>query len=553
MKRYIRTFFELAVLSAIVLVFLPFKAVAAHKPVIAPGGKVDSPESLIAALGGDEAAYISDSGVITYLSDIAVSAPIEIISGEYTISGTGCHMTREDGYKGSFFTVTGGKLILGNEKGANTHPSLTLDGSGGGDSLIQVTGGELDIYIGTLLTGNTGTENGGAILVSGGNAKIFNAKIDNCHASDGGAIAVMGGELISYGGDYQNNTAARGGFIYIGTKGSFVAGQSVISYDTAENGGAIYNEGSCTLSEIPLSYCKASGKGGAVYNTGEFVMHGGYAAYNTADEAAVIWNSGSAAINISEFSMNEAVNYSAVYNTGSFNQIGTTISSNTASESYCVYNGGNYVLTEGGISSNTAMIRFGGIINDGSFQVDSGSISSNKSKGECQLGLAIVNRGKIILNDNAFLSFNNDVLMICGDNSKPEVEIKNTLTANTPIITLTPAREDPSSENGFKTDYRLKEALVTGEISEVEKLAVTVNGAYKYKINDNGRISWDGIADNDDGKNFKIIIIGVCVIIAAAAAAFIYVIFSRNKARKKEKFSESAGKDGEETTDAKEQ
>ena len=378
--------------------------------------------------------------------------------------------------------------------------------------------------------------------MSGGKVEIFNAKIENCSAANGGAIAVLGGELISYGGDYQNNTAVRGGFVYIGAAGSFIAGQSVLSYDTAENGGAIYNEGSCTLSEIPLSYCKASGKGGAVYNTGEFVMHGGYAAYNTADEAAVIWNSGSAAINISEFSMNEAVNYSAVYNTGSFNQIGTTISSNTASESYCVYNGGNYVLTEGGISSNTAMIRFGGIINDGSFQVDSGSISSNKSKGECQLGLAIVNRGKIILNDNAFLSFNNDVLMICGDNSKPEVEIKNTLTANTPIITLTPAREDPSSENGFKTDYRLKEALVTGEISEVEKLAVTVNGAYKYKINDNGRISW-GIADNDDGKNFKIIIIGVCVIIAAAAAAFICHI-SRNKARKRKSFRNQPEKTG---------
>ncbi len=548
MKKKINAFAVLAVFFGLLFIIAPFESTAAYVPVTAPGGKVDSPETLISALGGEEAAYISDSGVITYLSDIAVSAPIEINGGEYTISGTGCHMTRKDGYNGSFFVVNGGKLTLGNEKGANTHPSLTLDGSGDGDSLITVNSGELDIYIGTLLAGNTGSDKGGAILVSGGKVEIFNAKIENCSAADGGAIAVLGGELISYGGDYQNNTAVRGGFVYIGAEGSFIAGQSVLSYDTAENGGAIYNEGSCTLSEIPLSYCKASDKGGAVYNTGEFVMQGGYAAYNEANEAAVIWNSGSATINVSEFSMNEAVNYSAVYNIGSFTQIATTISNNTASESCCVYNGDDYVITEGSISSNTAMVRFGGIINDGNFKVDSGSISSNKSKGDCQLGLAIVNREKISLNDNAFLSFNNDVLMIYGENSKPEVEITNTLIANTPIITLTPAREDPSSENGFKTNYRLKEALVTGELSEVEKLAVTVNGAFKYKINDKGRISLDGIADNDEGKNLKIIVTGVCVIILAAAAAFVYVTVSRNKTEKKAKSNKVAEKDGKETT-----
>ena len=550
MKKNIGTFLALSVICVFVLMLMYFNISAAYRPVTAPGGKVDSPEALVAALGGDEAAYISDSGVITYLSDIAVSAPVEIISGEYTISGTGCFMTREDGYKGSFFVINGGKLVLGNEKGANTHPSLTLDGSGEGEALIQTNGGKLDIYTGTLLTGNTGSEKGGAILVSGGNVEIYNAKIENCSADDGGALAVLGGELISYGGDYQNNAAVRGGFAYIGVDGSFVAGQSVISYNTAENGGAIYNEGSCTISEIPLSYCKASGKGGAVYNKGEFIMHGGYAAYNAADEAAVIWNSGSAVINASEFTMNEAVNYSTVYNTGSFKQIATNISSNTAFETCCVYNSGDYVLTEGGISSNTAMIRFGGIINDGSFQVDSGSISSNKSKGDCRLGLAVVNRGKIILNDNAFLSFNNDVLMIYGENSKPEVEITNTLTANTPIITLTPARADPVSENGFKTDYHLKEVLVTGELSEVEKLAVTVNGAFKYKINDSGRISWDGIAETDDGKNFTIIVTGVSLIILAAASAFIYVKVSRNRAKKKDISPKLREKDDEDTADS---
>ena len=248
---------------------------------------------------------------------------------------------------------------------------------------------------------------------------------------------------------------------------------------------------------------------------------------------AVLFNTGNAVISGCEFTMNTAVNYSAVYNTGSIHQISTDINNNTAEESCAVYNSGEYILTEGSISSNTAKVRFGGIINDGTFTVDSGSISSNKCKGECQYGLAMLNRGKVILRDNAFLSFNNDVLMVFGYGSTdPTVEVENELTANTPIITLTPAVADNSAADGFRLNFSTKKQLVFGKLDECAKLAATNYQADKYAIDDNGCLKWDGFADNEFGFNRKILIIGISVIACAAVAAVVFVQISKIKKKK---------------------
>ncbi|MCR5263317.1 MAG: hypothetical protein K6D94_05545 [Clostridiales bacterium] len=536
-----RTLTERLALTLIVLISAAALSLVsfAAAPVKAPGGKVTDAASFIAALGGDEAAYIGDDGkTIIFLSDIEIYDIIDIVSGEYIVSGTGCYMTRAEGREiCPIFEVSGGHLTLGSEKGSNDHPSLTLDGEGreGLGPLIAVDGGQLDIYIGTLLCGNRGSV--GAIHSQGGETNVYAAKITDCgsaSSSGGAAYVEENGNISFYGGDYQNNTAGAGGFAYV-KGGTLTAVSAVIAYDTAAMGGAIFNDGgTVVLSEIPMQYCTSTTRAGAIYNTGDLTVSGGYIAYSDSPDTAALWNTGKCVISGSEITMCTATNYCAVYNTGSIHQISTDVNNNTSEETCAVYNSGEYVLTEGSVSSNTAKVRFGGIINDGTFTVDSGSISSNKSKGDCQYGLAMVNRGKVILRDNAFLSFNNDVLMVFGyGQTDPRVEVENELTANTPIITLTPAVSDPSRPDGFRLDFGTKKQLVFGKLDECSKLTATDHIADEYIIGDDGRLKWDGFADNDEGKGRVVLIVGVCVIAAAAVGGTVAATVIRAGRKKK--------------------
>ena len=537
--------FAFAAAAAALLTAVSFAA----EPIKAPGGKVTDAESFIAALGGEEAAYIGDDGkTIIFLSDIEVYDIIDIVSGEYIVSGTGCYMTRADGREVCpIFEVSGGHLTLGSEKGSNEHPSLTLDGEDREviAPLIAIDGGQLDIYIGTLLCNNKGSF--GAIQSQGGETTVIGAMVTGCgreQSTGGVAYVEEKGNITFYGGDYQNNTAGAGGFAYV-KGGSLTAVSATIAYDTAGIGGAIFNDGgTVVLSEIPMQYCTASTRAGAIYNTGDLTISGGYIAYSDAPDTAALWNSGKAVISGAEITMCTAQKYSAVYNTGSLHQISTDINNNTASETCAVYNSGEYILTEGSISSNTAQVRFGGIINDGTFTVDSGSISSNKCKGDCAFGLAMVNRGKVILRDNAFLSFNNDVLMVFGYSSAdPVVEVENELTANTPVITVTPAVSDSSRPDGFRLDFSTKKQLITGKADEFSKLTASDYQADRYGIGDDGKIKWEGFADTDEGRGRVMLIVGVSVI--AAAAVIGAVVSAVIRAKKKKTEAAPAAESGE--------
>lgn len=526
-------------------------------PVSSTGGDVTDTSSFIEALGGDEAAY-ADGNTIVFLSDVELSGAITVRSGEFVISGTGCYITRAEGYTGALLEVDGGSLTLGSDSGSDDHPSLTLDSAGkiSESAAIVVKGGSLTVCPGTAVTGcnnplaaniqNSGS--GGAILVTGGSVEIKGGDFSANEASNGGALSVLGGEVTVTGGSFNQCKASNdGGAFYVGEEGSLAIGGIEITENSAPNGGAIYNCGECVLSGVAVTYCTADSAGGGIYNIGDLTMLNCALAYCTADlSGGGLVNTGEvdrtqAILNAVQITSCEAAQASAVLNSGVLTIAECEMNYNTASECFTVVNYGTTTMNGGSISSNTANGWGGGIVNYGTYIIDSGSVSSNKSKGY-EYGLAFFNYAAIELRNNAFISFNNDVLMIFGvpDSNDPVINIESSLTANTPVITLTPAVYDETSEHCVAVDYTITAKLIKSEsidsaslADEIEKTAVTNDAAKKkaYSIDPEGALRCDGRVKTD-GDSTVLIIIVVSASVAVIAVIVIAMIAVRSKRKK---------------------
>jgi hypothetical protein len=167
--------------------------------------------------------------------------------------------------------------------------------------VVGVTGGTLKMKTGSLITGNTSSENGGGVTVTNGGTFIMN-----------------GGEIS--GNANTNTTAefvARAGGVYV-KAGTFTMSDGVINNNTASgpevHGGGVYiNNGTFTMSGGTISGNTASAsedsgdsKGGGVYvsSGGTLDMSGGViygseeegGKANTAESGAAIYNSSGSVI-----------------------------------------------------------------------------------------------------------------------------------------------------------------------------------------------------------------------------------------------------------------
>ena len=105
---------------------------------------------------------------------------------------------------GPMFTVNSGVTLILED--------ITLRGHNGNTDALVVSYGDLEIYNGVTITGNTVDYSGGGVYVSGGTVTMN-------------------------GGTITGNTAYYGGGVYVGWRGTFFMSGGVISGNTAQNSG----------------------------------------------------------------------------------------------------------------------------------------------------------------------------------------------------------------------------------------------------------------------------------------------------------------------------
>ena len=518
--------------AIIVLLTLNSFAVA---PIQSNGGVVTSAEEFVAALGGNYAAYNEDN-IIILKSDVTLKAPIIIKSGEYVIRGAGCYIYNGNNNE-ALFIVEGAdtKLILGNDKGSDNHPSLSLFGDGNKGNAVIVRNGNVDIYQGTLISGFE-SDYGAGIRVDNGTVNMYGGVIENCASSkSGGAVYMNNGEFTVYRGliNYCKSDE-KGGAVAI-DGGTFFLALCPLSYNEAQYGGAIYiNSGEFYSTGSQIDYNKAI-DGGAVYiNDGTFYFLGGFIVYNEAENnGGGIFNNNNGTFAMdNSYNMpmiyNTAKNGAAVYNNGTFEFQNGDMTYNTASEcAGAIYNTGTVKMTGGLVNMNESEGRCGGVMNIGKFVMSNGSISSNKSASTAK---GMENWGELYLAGTCFISFNNDVII--GNRAKVEIVAPLThLTATTPVATFTPVWCDEGYESmNHKTDYEIGRSIITGEaevlLQASEKLAVTSGKDGTWSIDGEGKLQF-----TKNPFDFKIIIIIVVIIIIIILA--IIILPRKNKKTQK--------------------
>ncbi len=513
----------------------------------APGGAVTTAEEFVAALGGEDAALSKDNR-ITLISDISLTAPIYLKSGDYTLNGAGCHIDLANDMTAMFEIASGASLTIGNEKGSDDHPSQTFNGAGHTGLFADIKGGELVVEVGTLVDGFDSTH--GAFRVDGGSLTMNAGIVSNCKSSEnGGAVNLLSGKASLTGATFKNNTAlADGGAIFCGG-GELTFVSCPTAENTAMNGGAIaIHGGSATVGGITFDKNTASDKGGAFYCgvDGELSLVEVYAGYSTAKFGGAIYNEGVLVLGSGQISYNNAEIAAGVYNTGDMTLIDMTISDNEASVMVGgVYNAGNFVMNGGDVSSNKTYGRCGGLFNLGTFYMNEGGISSNKFKTESKdiepdykYGQGIENWGKMTLAEHAFISFNNDVLVGSYKNAdgsiyRAEVIIESVLTANTPIATFTPIYcENGYESDDFVLDFEEGRKILTGEadilVAAAEKLAMSNDTKRTWKLDEFGAMLKDGYV-NGNPLILAVILISAAVVLIGVGTGIIIYRKKKNK------------------------
>lgn len=344
------------------------------------------------------------------------------ISGGTVRSGSiggGSPLVLEDGtdYRDKYGFTVGAAVV--NFSGGNIHGQVVMNGvikantdgfannvhptiSGlviGQNSSFTMTGGTIDnTPIGSEY--RFVEENGGAVYINSGSAKMSGGEIrdassplggaiylqggdfelsgtgliQDCSATQlGGAVYVKGGDATVSGGTIQRCTAPSGGAAYV-TGGNFTMSGGTIGSateddtNTAKNGAGVYvNGGQFTMSGGQMIGNKATENGGAAYITGgDFAMSGGTIGGEGAGEA------------------NTAINGAGVYvsgsaTTGKFEMSGGSITANKATThgGAAYVTGGNITMKGGTINKNTAINGAGVYVTGGQFDMISGSLLNN--------------------------------------------------------------------------------------------------------------------------------------------------------------------------------
>lgn len=256
-------------------------------------------------------------------------------------------------------TVTSGVSNSGGSYGA-AGGALAV----GGTSIVSPA--TVDFNQGVTFTGNEATATngsaiGGGVVVANNSTVNFKGKTDfvgnkatGTTGSFGGGLAVLDGTVNMAGNTtLTSNTAQDGGAIYNLDTVKLTGASNELSSNTATaNGGAVLNMGNIEINNATLSNNTAGEVGGAIANAGRtntnpdggiVTLNNSTVSGNSAQEGAGIYNVGTAVVNNVTLSGNKATgNGGALYNRGSMFVTGNTqIKGNTADLGSIAYNAEN--------------------------------------------------------------------------------------------------------------------------------------------------------------------------------------------------------------------
>lgn len=254
----------------------------------------------------------------------------------------------------------GGKITHGSKKGLGVHVSggtfdmyggsITGNSSSNGGGGVYVSGGGTFNMYGGSISGNetTGREygQGGGVYVSGGTFNMYDGSISGNRASTyGGGVYVKDGTFNMYGGCIDNNySAIYGGGVGMGGGTFHMEGGSISDNTAPHNGGVFVNGGEFNMS------------GTATISGNEATSNGG--------------NSRGGGVRVDK---------------GTFHMSGGSITDNKATGNYDgdgggVYAGqyGTFTMSGGSITGNNARCG-GGVYVYGTFHMSGGSITGNKA------------------------------------------------------------------------------------------------------------------------------------------------------------------------------
>ncbi|MDD4774097.1 MAG: hypothetical protein PHZ09_10955, partial [Eubacteriales bacterium] len=403
--------------------------------VSAPGGTADSEASMLEALGGEAAGWVGDNGGIFLRADITLTSPITVTGGEITLNGAGCVIGRSF-YDSPMIVIDYGTLILGNVKNTDLDDTLVIDGSGGtGAHALVQRGGSVRFWSGTTVeNNNAGDNDGGAVLIEGGNFGLYGGFIRGCSARSGGGIFISGGKLEMTGGQITGCSAMlNGGGICIaggefvmsdGTVGGMVtkdeyALEPMVESDagnSAQYGGGIYFGSGSYSADGGIVACNEAEFGGGIA-TGrdtETVLMSGGILYNNAVSGGGVYNPGSAAQAYAEIVGNTAVSGAGVYNEGTYYMQEGAVSSNESTKDGAgFYNTGHLEIAGGSVNYNESDMSGGGAVNYGTFRLSGGSFGYNKAAYPGR-GMLCYPGGAMIFADAVFIGGDNDTALVSG-------------------------------------------------------------------------------------------------------------------------------------------
>lgn len=390
--------FALALFTALMLTSV-FISVGAAEPtadgVVVPGGKVNSHEDLVTALGGKDNAE-TVNGITRLKSNVILTAPINIQSGSYKIIGGGCSIYRgfEDGAmfqlsanalnndKGepiALPTLTLGAEIKLENQNLND-PDLILDGNSQGfkdavhGPIIAVLGkGIVTVNPSTKLTNNRSAVPGGAIYLESFSVGDETTPLDPTLNIVGGEISgnyseVEGGAIAAYGRLKGSPSGA------ISITSCKIEGNSAVSPDKTVQGkgGAIFSDGF----ELTLTDCEiqsnVADEGGALYLTHN-------AEISTCTITKNVANVSGGAIYI-ELLKNELDQANALANVNLANNY--IVENRSDGSGGAIVNNGVLTFLEDNssyVSNNTAKGDGAVIVNNGTLELKSGQIYHNSS------------------------------------------------------------------------------------------------------------------------------------------------------------------------------
>lgn len=312
-----------------------------------------------------------------------------------TLTLRGLVLTRAffNGDGGAIRNTSNGTLVLESSTIRNSHATLS------GGAILSL--GPLTIRD-SLLEGNTAL-NGGALYprFAGANTTIINSVLRNNKATDstdgwGGAILAWDGAPVTIdGGEIAGNTATSGGAIYnFANSVLTIKNGTQLRKNITDKWGAIYNDGTVTITDATFSGNKSFYCGGGIFNFGagvatltDVTLDG-----NFSSEGGGICNSGGTLTLANDTFSNNTADFTGggLYNvSGNSTITNVTFSSNSAVDSGGgVYQtaGGTTALTNVTLSGNSAP-KGGGIFRDNRYQgtvtVKNSIVTNSPQGGNC--------------------------------------------------------------------------------------------------------------------------------------------------------------------------